>query len=429
MEIREDGLGGRRSVGAVREALEALFFPDRPGSAGRTARPHALPAGAKAADGGTDFGYKRRMKRYSSVRFVLRAAGLAILAAVAGPAVAAEPAAAPKWHPGHYVFVGHGAIGAGQVLPHFRGVQKCYAWKTLEPEKGRYDFSAVRADLDFLAKHDRYLVLQLQYKAFGKDANYTPDYVRGPDYGGGIYRASSGSFNPVIWNAAVGARLDALVAALGRAFDRDPHFEAVVLPETAPSAPLPRQPQPGVEAYTDGIYLEALRARLRALREAFPGTVLIQYCNFPPAILPGLAETMKETGVGIGGPDVYILPSNHMTPGKGVYTFYPPLSGIAPLGAAVQSPDYSVAQKKRTAAFDAGRDPKAVAVDPKDEEPFPPGEIFRFARDRLKLNYLFWSASPRACFRNVQQWMESDDFPKDAAGGLDARCPERAFAR
>ena len=118
------------------------------------------------------------------------------------------------------------------------------------------------------------LVMQIQYKAFGKGQRRVPAYVQGPDYGGGVYHTRSGSFDPVLWNRKVGARMDALFSALGREFDRNPTLEAVVLPETSPSADLIHAPQPGVERYTVAIYVEALKQRMTALRKAFPHTAV-----------------------------------------------------------------------------------------------------------------------------------------------------------
>jgi hypothetical protein len=351
--------------------------------------------------------------------------------AAAGAAGLARGAAArgPKWHPGHYVFIGHGAIGDGHLAEHFRGVQRCYAWNRLEPGRGRYDFEAVRADLDRLRKLGRHLVLQLQYKAFGKDARCTPSYLEGPDFGGGVYRASSGSFNPVIWNAAVGDRMEALLAALGREFDRDAALEAVVLPETAPSANLAKAPQAGVDRYTPDGYAAALERLILALRKAFPGTVVIQYTNFPGDLLERLTTFMKEAGVGLGGPDVYPRPDAVSDPVRGIYRFYPGLAGHVPLGAAVQSPNYSVAAKKRTAMFDRGRDRAEATIEPGDETPIPVREHLDLARKTLKLNYLFWSASPRECLANVKRMLAEPDLAGDPAGGLVTALPTRAFAR
>ena len=307
--------------------------------------------------------------------------------------MAAADTGSAKWHPGHYVFVGAAVINPEEHLSgHFRGVQKSYGWPALEPEEGRYDFSAIRRDVALLRKHGKQLVIQVQYKAFGKGRRLVPDYIQGAEYGGGVYRASSGSFDPVIWNRKVGERMDAFFAALGREFDGDPTVEAVVLPETASSANLARVPQEGVERYTEEKYLEALKQRLTAMRRAFPHTVVIQYANYPPGLLPDLTDYMKTVGVGMGGPDVYPRPHNYFDPQRGVYRLYPKMSGVVPLGAAVQSPDYSVANKMRTAAFDRGEDRSSVKISPDDEAPIPVREHLALAPCSGRL-----SACPASC--------------------------------
>lgn len=345
-------------------------------------------------------------------------------------ALQAEALHAPaKWHPGHYVFVGHGAIRDDLIaLPQFRGIQRCYSWAKLEPERGRYDFSAIRDDLARLRAAGKQLVLQIQYKAFGQDRRDCPAYLQGPEFGGGVYRASSGSWDPVLWNAPVGERMAALYAALGREFDAEPGVEAAVLPETSPSAQLEKSPQPGVEAFTVDRYVAALERQMLALRRAFPNTAVIQYTNFPQSALPALIAYMKEIGVGLGGPDVYPGQSALSDPQKGIYRFYAPLAGTVPLGAAVQSPDYSVANWKRTAAFNRGQDRASAAVTAEEEKPIPAREHLRLAHDTLRLNYLFWSASPKEHFARVAAMLAEPDLAADPAGGLHAAIPARAFA-
>ncbi|MFZ5831846.1 MAG: hypothetical protein ACOY3P_17295 [Planctomycetota bacterium] len=350
-----------------------------------------------------------------------------LLAGSASSSTSAAHSAEPKWHPGHYVFVGQSAIKPEHLDKHFRGVQKLYTWSNLEPEQGRYDFSQIRDDLALLKKHGKQLVMQIQYKAFGKGQRRVPAYIQGPEYGGGVYLAGSGSYDPVLWNKAVGERMDALFAALGKEFDGHPGVEAAVLPETSPSAALDKKPQPGVEPYTVDVYVAALKDRMTALRRAFPNTVVIQYANFPQQALPELTAYMKDIGVGLGGPDVYPGPSNLADPERGVYRLYSPLSGTVPLGAAVQSPDYSVASWKRTAAFNRGQSRDSVTVTPEEEEPIPVREHLKLAQETLKLNYLFWSANPRECLENVKQMLAEPDLANDPAGGLDAKLPAKAF--
>ena len=335
-----------------------------------------------------------------------------------------------KWHPGHYVYVGAGELTENILtLPHFRGVQKNYYWCQLEPEKGRYDFAPLKADLKLARKHGRQLVMQLTYKSFAKGVRNVPDYLAGEDYGGGVYVAVTGACNPVIWNANVAARFDALIQALGREFDRDPNLEAVNLPETALSANLLKSPQPGVEPYTDEAYFEALKQGMTTLRHAFPGTVVIQYTNFPPKLLDRRTEYEMAIGVGMGGPDVYPFEDALSNPKAGVYRLYAKLAGTVPLGAAVQHENYTVAYKKRSALGrgENMRNGVPIVITAEDEKPIPVREHLRLARETLKLNYLFWSSTPRKNFENVKTMLAEPDLAGDPAGGLRAELPPKAF--
>ena len=243
-----------------------------------------------------------------------------------------------KWHPGHYAFVQASALREEHLYKNFRGIQKAYTWRELEPEKDRYDFSALRSDLAFLGKYDKRLVIQVQTKTFGPGQNDCPDYLAGPDYGGGVYKTRWGSFNPVIWDERVNRRLNALYSRLGKELDREPYLEAVVIPESAVTFDVASR----VELhYTAEKYTGSVEAGMQALRDAFPSTVVIQYVNMPPESIQALAEYSKTHGVGFGGPDIYPYDPVLTNPQRGVYRFYPLLSGIVPLGAAVQQNDYS----------------------------------------------------------------------------------------
>lgn len=358
---------------------------------------------------------------------------LAPILALAASALlgAAEPPPV-KWHPGHYVLVGGGnEIREAVTLPHFRGVQKMYSWRDFEPEFGRYDFSALRADLETVRRHGRQLVMQLTYKSFAKGRRSVPDYLTGEAYGGGVYATVKGALNPVLWNANVAARFDALIHELGREFDRDPNLEAVNLPETAPSAQLDKSPQAGVQIYTEAAYFEALKQGMTTLRRAFPNTVVIQYTNFPPKLLEALTDYEKEIGVGMGGPDVYPREDAVSDPKTGVYRLYAKLAGTVPLGAAVQKENYAVAYKKRS-ALGRGQQKmngRPIVITAEDEKPIPVREHLQFARETLKLNYLFWASTPRKDFENVKKLLAEPDLANDPAGGLDATLPPKAFLR
>lgn len=356
--------------------------------------------------------------------------GFTLLLAGALPATASADS---KWHPGHYIYVGGGNVTKDLLtLPHFRGVQKIYSWRKFEPEKGRYDFSALRADLALAKKHNRQLVVQFTHKSFTEGARSVPDYVTGPEYGGGVYVTEHGAFNPVLWNRNVAARLDAVIAALGREFDRDPNLEAVNLPETAPNAYLDRNPQAGVETYTEQVYFEALKQAMTTLRRSFPNTVVIQYTNFPRSLLNELTDYEMEIGVGMGGPDVYpgVSPSLK-DPKKGVYRLYAKLAGTVPMGAAVQQTNYREADKLRwhLRRGDKVLDGKPIVIMPEDEKLFPISAHLELARDTLKLNYLFWATNPSDGFEAVKEFLARPEFADDPAGGLNAQLPPKAFLR
>src|SRR5215470_6714190 len=70
----------------------------------------------------------------------------------------------------HYVFFGRDRerIAEASFLETkaFEGAQLKYTWKELEPQKDRYDFSAIRKDLAFLTSKGKKLFIQLQEVSF-----------------------------------------------------------------------------------------------------------------------------------------------------------------------------------------------------------------------------------------------------------------------
>ena len=302
-----------------------------------------------------------------------------------------------KWHPGHYAFVQSSALDESQLYKHFQGVEKCYNWRKLEPEKDRYDFSTIRSDLAFLGKHGKRLVIQFQTKAFGAGQNCCPDYVKG------VYKTRWGSFIPMIWDERVNLRLNLLYQKLGREFDLEPYLEAVVIPETAITGEVVKQ---GEVPYTVEAYTRSVEAGMQAMKDAFPHTVIIQYVNMPLESIQPLADYASAHGIGFGGPDIYPYDPLLNNPRKGIYRLYASLSGIVPLGAAVQQNDYS-----QKAAF---RGPPGAAT---------VKEIYDFGRNKLCLNYIFWGIR-KDYFEKVQAMMDDSAFPKDAAGGLNSTPPK-----
>jgi len=354
---------------------------------------------------------------------------LALLAPAFLPALSATDAA--KWHPGHYIFVGEEPLKPEILaIPHFRGVQKIFAWRSLEPSEGHYDFSALRADLALAKEHGRQIVVQLTFKSFTPGARNCPDYITGPGYGGGVYVANEG-LNPVIWNPRVNERFTALITALGREFDSHPHLEAVNLPETAPSLSRTVPQAPEIAPYSEQVYFAALKAQMSALRRAFPRTVVIQYTNFPPSLLGQFTDYELEIGVGMGGPDLYPREDAINHPQTGIYRLYPKMAGKVPLGTAVQSSNYRVADKKRNGLKRGLKvmNGRPIVITPEDEILISPREHLALAREKLGLNYIFWGLKPADGFALVKQMLGEPDLADDHAGGLHAALPPGAFAK
>lgn len=312
----------------------------------------------------------------------------------------------PKWHPGHYILVADKTSKEKYLQGKFLGIQRKYNWKDLETGKGKYDFSDIRDDLAYLQKHGKRLVIQIQTKGFGQDVLSTPAYLKDKEYGGSLYRTATGSLNPVYWNPKVSKRIEALYAALGKEFDKEAYLEAVVIPETAISSDIKNTDQDGIEHYTPEKYAAALERQMKVLKDAFPHTVVIQYTNFPREVLQHIINYQKSIGVGLGGPDINLY-SNLNDPKTGVYRYYDEVKDSIALGSAVQSEDYT---------YDNPRHPVKIPSLPTMKE------IFSFGRDRLHLNYMFWLNRPKY-FDQVLDFMKSDDFPKDSAGGLNTKLP------
>lgn len=317
-----------------------------------------------------------------------------------------------KWHPGLYqISTKSGKIKESDIFPEFKGVQVLYSWRDIEPEKGRYDFSSIRTDLNELSKMNKQLVIQLQYKSFGKGESRVPAYLNGPEYGGGVYETTRGAWDPVHWNTNVQNRICALLKALANEFDSHPNLEAVCLPESSPGLPkgFERKPELGIDYNFNKVlpsefqrfslvdYTSAIKTYLRIMKESFMHTVVIQYINW--TAVDELMAYALENGVGIGGPDV--LPRDEGTR-KVAYPYYPKSSGIVPLGAAVQWPDFVV-----------------------DGVEIPVREVYNFGRDYLKLNYMFWEMSRAPYNQKVLEMIKAKDFPQDISNGLSSKVPSK----
>jgi hypothetical protein len=291
----------------------------------------------------------------------------------------------------HYIFFGrdrgklHGDADSFLETPALEGAQVAYSWRELEPQKDAYDFSDIREDLTFLRSKGKKLFVQFQDVCFSPTQTIVPNYLlRERQYHGGAEREYSDEgddkAHPVVegwttrrWDPAVQGRLRKLFNALGKEFDG--RIEGINTAESAIDVADQGPLRP--KGFSCAIYRDAIIANMKALKEAFPRSVTIEYANFMPGewrptadkgYLRAVYQAAKKLRVGVGGPD--LLP---FRPGQlgGSYPLIRDASGTVPTGIAVQDGDYD----------DKG---------PKTGKRRTIPELIKFATEYLRVDYIFW---------------------------------------
>jgi hypothetical protein len=262
----------------------------------------------------------------------------------------------------------------------FKGAQIMYAWRDLEPGKGKYDFSILKQDYEYLKKYNKKLFLQLQDVTFNPKYKAVPDYLLTPEYDGGAVLQynddnSPGGWVAKRWNKKLRERFALLLEALGREFDGK--LEGINLQETSIGVRDPTFSQPD--------YVAGLKENMLALKKAFPISTTMIYANFIPGewlpwddkgYLRGIYQYGEHIGVGLGGPDLMVTRKGQLNHTlammhEGNYT--------VPLGIAVQDGNY-IGETGDTDE-ETKKKPHTNIV------PL----LHAFAKDFLRINYMFWS--------------------------------------
>jgi hypothetical protein len=264
-------------------------------------------------------------------------------------------------------------------ISRFTGAQIMYSWSILEPEKDQYDFSKIVEDYEYLKSNGKMLFIQLQDATFNPQWKAVPNYLLTKEYDGGVVmqiddRGKPEGWVAKRWNANVQKRFALLLDSLGKFFDGK--IEGINLQETAIEVSQKQDPKFSPELYT-----KCIKANMLSLKKAFSKSTTMQYANFMPGewlpwedkgYLRSIFQYSKKIGVGIGGPDLmfknkgqlnHILSLMH----EGSYTI--------PLGIAVQDGNY------------IGKTNTEENL--KDHINIVP-QLYAFAKDFLKVNYIFW---------------------------------------
>mgnify|MGYP000079545397 CR=1 FL=1 len=261
----------------------------------------------------------------------------------------------------------------------FSGAQIRYSWRQLETAKGQYDFSSIQTDFDYLAKHGKQLFIQLQDATFNPKYKGVPDYLLTAEFdGGAIYQLEdSGEIEGWVakrWNAKVRARFAALLQALGKQFDGK--VAGINLQESAIGVSTKYDP-----SFSPTVYVQALKANMLSLEQAFPTSTTLQYANFMPGewlpwedegYLKSIYQYGEEIGVGLAAPDLMVRRKgqlNHALAMMHENNF------SVPLGIAIQDGNY-VGQTNTL----------KVVKKRKNLVPL----LHAFAQEFLRFDYMFW---------------------------------------
>jgi hypothetical protein len=265
-------------------------------------------------------------------------------------------------------------------IQRFAGAQIMYPWRQLEPEKGKYDFSNILEDYDYLSSHGKKLFIQLQDATFNSKYVGIPDYLLTEEFNGGVIpqiaeNGDTAGWVAKRWNPKVQERFAMLLKALGKEFDGK--VEGINLQESA------IDDKSKIDStFTPVRYAESLKINMLALKKAFPQSTTMQYANFMPGewlpnddkgYLRSIYQYGQEIGVGLGGPDLMVKRKGQLN-----HTIAMMHEGkfSVPLGIAVQDGNYI----EETGNNNVVRDRKNIVP-----------MLHAFAKDFLKVKYMFWA--------------------------------------
>ncbi|HET7203332.1 MAG TPA: hypothetical protein VFI92_08185 [Steroidobacteraceae bacterium] len=293
-----------------------------------------------------------------------------------------------KYHPGHYVSILRDAYWRTQTVmtdsikPGVVGMSKRYTWRQLEPTLGNYNFSEIQSDLNWAAAYGMRLVVMIEDKTFILERP-TPTYL--DKY---TLRNRAGGYTVVRWSPYVVGRFNALVRALGARFDSHPNFEGIATQETSLGFDAAILDAYG---YTPEKYRDAYINMLTSAANSLPRSRVFWYMNFFPrnqAYIGSIASAVVGKGVIMGGPDV--LPDNWALVNR-TYPFYDQFQYKMPLFGQVEDICY------RHLHATSGYSTKYWTM----------SQLFRYARDQLHVDYMFWVRTTHPEPPDSYSWVDS----------------------
>lgn len=284
------------------------------------------------------------------------------------------------------------------------GAQLKYTWRELEPQRDEYALDEIIEALDYLEAHGKRLFIQIQDVSFRESIINVPDYLlNDPAFNGGVARQYShedddeDEMNPIAegwvarrWDPAVQRRFIKLLDALGEQLDG--RIEGLNLPETSIGFGDSGRLHP--EGYSHVNYYDAVKVIMTAAGKAFVESHVIQYANFMPGeslpaadqgYLKGIYAHADAIGVGVGGPD---LRPHRWWQRQHSYPLIAKRGAKIIAGLAVQWGNLD--DRNRATG-------EQVTV----------AELCAYARDPLRLDYVFWGTQDPYYSEDVLPFLEA----------------------
>jgi hypothetical protein len=267
------------------------------------------------------------------------------------------------------------------------GAQIMYSWRQLETERGKYDFSIIHEDYNYLLSHGKKLFIQFQDVTFDTIFKAIPDYLMTDEFDGGCTMSfnDDGVADGWIakrWNPNVQHRFALLMQALGNEFDGK--IEGINLQESAVGANGDND-----ASFTSERYSGCLKENMLSLKKAFPKSVTMQYANFMPGewlpwedkgYLRSIYQYGQEIGVGLGAPDLMVTRKSQL---NHAIAMMHENSFTVPLGIAVQDGNYA-----GTTGADIDYEERIKNAEREHKNIVP--LLHAFAKDFLHVSYMFW---------------------------------------
>jgi hypothetical protein len=316
-------------------------------------------------------------------------AALSLLAAALCSPTAQAQSTTPvrKFNPGHYTVLlwsnrDQRYMDEAARQPGTRGIMKKYRWKELEPTQGSYNLSGIQADLNWAQAYGMQLIIMIEDKTF-KLERPNPAYLDSL-----TPRNRTGGYTMLRFHPTIVTRYKALATAIGKRFDTHPNFEGIAQQETALGLDGPVLQQFG---YTPEKYRDALISSFTHALTVMPRSRVFWYQNYlvgNQAYIGAIAAATGPKGLVMAGPDV--LPDKTSLVEKS-YPFFEQYKDKMHMGIQVE--DICYRHLHATAGYPT--------------KYWTPAELFRYARDRLHVDYMFWVRIPQADPVDSYDWYDA----------------------